>query len=134
MTTSAIAPSYGHAASDRPLLGETIGENFNRIAATHADREALADRRQSGSGATPSRGGHFPAFGERAECIRTRPHFAVSRRGRSTLPRPSTNARQWCPCRPTLHLSAPEERCLLGETIDLGEWVPRRIFVYLKFG
>jgi len=44
MTTSAIAPSYDHGASDRPLLGETIGENFNRIAATHADREALVDR------------------------------------------------------------------------------------------
>src|SRR6516225_7644552 len=44
MTTSAIAPSYDHGASDRPLLGETIGENFNRIAATHAGREALIDR------------------------------------------------------------------------------------------
>ena len=43
-TTPAIAPSYDHGASDRPLLGETIGENFNRIAATHADREALVDR------------------------------------------------------------------------------------------
>jgi len=43
-TTPAIAPSYVHGASDRPLLGETIGENFNRIAATHADREALVDR------------------------------------------------------------------------------------------
>jgi hypothetical protein len=29
-------PSYDHGASDRPLLGETIGENFNRIAAAHA--------------------------------------------------------------------------------------------------
>ena len=44
MTTSAIVPSYEHGTSDRPLLGETIGENFNRIAATHAGREALADR------------------------------------------------------------------------------------------
>ena len=44
MTTSAIAPSYDHGASDRPLLGETIGENFNRIATTYAGREALADR------------------------------------------------------------------------------------------
>jgi fatty-acyl-CoA synthase len=43
-TTSALLPSYDYGASDRPLLGETIGENFNRIAATHADREALADR------------------------------------------------------------------------------------------
>ena len=36
--------SYGHGAGDRPLLGETIGENFDRIAAAHADREALVDR------------------------------------------------------------------------------------------
>jgi fatty-acyl-CoA synthase len=43
-TTSVILPSYDHGASDRPLLGETIGENFNRIATTHAGREALADR------------------------------------------------------------------------------------------
>jgi fatty-acyl-CoA synthase len=43
-TTSAVLPSHDHGASDRPLLIETIGENFNRIAATHADREALADR------------------------------------------------------------------------------------------
>ena len=43
-TTSAILPSYDHGASDRPLLGETIGENFNRMATTHAHREALADR------------------------------------------------------------------------------------------
>jgi fatty-acyl-CoA synthase len=44
MTTSTMLPSYAHGASDRPLLGETIGENFNRIAATHAGREALVDR------------------------------------------------------------------------------------------
>ena len=44
MTMSTIAPSYDYGASDLPLLGETIGENFNRIAATHADREALVDR------------------------------------------------------------------------------------------
>ena len=43
-TTPSIAPSYDHGASDRPLLGETIGENFNQIAATHANREALVDR------------------------------------------------------------------------------------------
>jgi hypothetical protein len=28
----------------QPLPGETIGENFNRMAMTHADREALVDR------------------------------------------------------------------------------------------
>ena len=44
MITSIMLPSYAHGASDRPLLGETIGENFNRIAATHAGREALVDR------------------------------------------------------------------------------------------
>ena len=44
MTTSAIVPSYEHGTSDRPLLGETIGENFTRIAAAHADREALVHR------------------------------------------------------------------------------------------
>ena len=38
------APSYAHGPSDVPLLGETIGENFNRMAMTHADREALVDR------------------------------------------------------------------------------------------
>jgi hypothetical protein len=42
--TAAIMASYDHGASNQPLLGETIGENFNRIAMTHADREALVDR------------------------------------------------------------------------------------------
>ena len=42
-TTPAIPPSYDHGAGDRPLLGETIGENFNQIATAHAHREALAD-------------------------------------------------------------------------------------------
>ncbi len=41
---AAIMASYDHGASDQPLLGETIGENFNRTAMTHADREALVDR------------------------------------------------------------------------------------------
>ena len=31
MTTSAIVPSYEHGTSDRPLLGETIGENLSLI-------------------------------------------------------------------------------------------------------
>src|SRR5215471_10757632 len=35
---------------------------------------------------------------------------------------------------PSRRLSAPEERCLLGETMNLGEWVPRCVFVYLKLG
>ena len=42
--TPAILPSYDHGASDRPLLGETIGENFDRMATAHAGREALVDR------------------------------------------------------------------------------------------
>jgi fatty-acyl-CoA synthase len=42
-TTPAILPSYDYGASDQPLLGETIGENFNRVATAHPDREALAD-------------------------------------------------------------------------------------------
>ena len=36
--------SYDHGAADRPLLGETIGENFDRIAAAHAGQGALVDR------------------------------------------------------------------------------------------
>ena len=43
-TTSVNLPSYDHGGSDRPLLGETIGENFNRTATAHAGREALVDR------------------------------------------------------------------------------------------
>ena len=62
--TPAILPSYDHGASDRPLLGETIGENFDRMATAHADREALADRtsgrRWTYSGAAPRRAGPRP--------------------------------------------------------------------------
>jgi fatty-acyl-CoA synthase len=36
--------SYDHGPGDRPLLGETIGENFDRMATAHAGREALVDR------------------------------------------------------------------------------------------
>ena len=36
--------SYANGASDRPLLGETIGDNFDRIVATFGDRDALVDR------------------------------------------------------------------------------------------
>src|SRR2546429_614650 len=42
--TAAIMASYDHGVSHQPLLGETIGENFHRMAMTHADREALVDR------------------------------------------------------------------------------------------
>ncbi|MGY4100547.1 AMP-binding protein [Nocardia sp. R16R-3T] len=39
---SALA-SYASGTADSPLLGDTIGHNFDRIAAAHADREALVD-------------------------------------------------------------------------------------------
>jgi fatty-acyl-CoA synthase len=35
--------SYSHGASAQPLLGETIGDNVHRIAAAHAENEALVD-------------------------------------------------------------------------------------------
>ena len=41
--TGVTVPSYSHGASAVPLLGETIGANLRRIAATHPDREALVD-------------------------------------------------------------------------------------------
>jgi fatty-acyl-CoA synthase len=37
------APSYRSGTSDLPLLGETIGETLERVAARHPDREALVD-------------------------------------------------------------------------------------------
>jgi fatty-acyl-CoA synthase len=36
-------PSYSSATADVPLLGETIGANFERIVARYGDREALVD-------------------------------------------------------------------------------------------
>jgi hypothetical protein len=42
--TAAIMASYDNGASNQPLLGETVGENFTRMAMTHADREPLVDR------------------------------------------------------------------------------------------
>jgi fatty-acyl-CoA synthase len=38
-----MQPSYASGISDRPLLGETIGENFERTVARFGDREALVD-------------------------------------------------------------------------------------------
>jgi fatty-acyl-CoA synthase len=38
--------SYAHGASDKPLLGETIGDNLARTAADHPDAEALVSREQ----------------------------------------------------------------------------------------
>ena len=40
------APSYSHGTSDTPLLGDTIGVNFERIAGRFADRPALVSRHQ----------------------------------------------------------------------------------------
>src|SRR6478609_2406349 len=41
--TATTMPSYASGLSLRPLLGETIGDNFDRNAAAHPDREALVD-------------------------------------------------------------------------------------------
>ncbi|HXJ64416.1 MAG TPA: AMP-binding protein [Actinomycetota bacterium] len=38
--------SYVHGATDVPLLGETIGRHFDRIALAHPDSEALVSRHQ----------------------------------------------------------------------------------------
>jgi fatty-acyl-CoA synthase len=43
MTAATTAPSYVSGTSTVPLLGETIGEILERIAATYPDREALVD-------------------------------------------------------------------------------------------
>src|SRR5436190_23905704 len=39
-------PSYSHGTSETPLLGDTIGVNFARMAARFADRRALVSRHQ----------------------------------------------------------------------------------------
>ncbi|HEX6356135.1 AMP-binding protein [Actinophytocola sp.] len=36
-------PSYVSGASQKPLLGDTIGDNFDRAVAAHGDREALVE-------------------------------------------------------------------------------------------
>ena len=41
--TSASELSYSNGASAVPLLGETIGDNLRRVAATHPDAEAVVD-------------------------------------------------------------------------------------------
>ncbi|MDA8346618.1 MAG: AMP-binding protein [Thermaerobacter sp.] len=38
------SPSYVHGASDQPLLGQTIGELFDKTVLRFGDREALVDR------------------------------------------------------------------------------------------
>jgi len=39
-------PSYVHGASATPLIGETIGVHFDRIAGRFAERDALIVRHQ----------------------------------------------------------------------------------------
>ena len=41
-----LKPSYVHGASSAPLIGDTIGAHFDRVAARHAPREALVVRHQ----------------------------------------------------------------------------------------
>jgi fatty-acyl-CoA synthase len=41
-----VVPSYASGTSDVPLLGDTIGDDLDRTAAAHPDREALVDRAQ----------------------------------------------------------------------------------------
>ncbi|MEU7819017.1 AMP-binding protein, partial [Pseudonocardia sp. NPDC049154] len=44
MTTSTPAlPSYASGTSDVPLLGDTIGDNFDRTVAADPEREALVE-------------------------------------------------------------------------------------------
>jgi fatty-acyl-CoA synthase len=42
-TAAPAVPSYASGTSDVPLLGDTIGDNFDRIAAAQPDAEALVD-------------------------------------------------------------------------------------------
>jgi fatty-acyl-CoA synthase len=45
-------PSYASGTSDVPLLGDTIGDNFDRTVAALPERDALVDRATAGGGAT----------------------------------------------------------------------------------
>jgi fatty-acyl-CoA synthase len=38
-----VVPSYASGTSDVPLLGDTIGDNFDRVVAAQPDHEALVD-------------------------------------------------------------------------------------------
>ncbi len=42
-TATPAVPSYASGPSDTPLLGDTIGDDFDRTAAAHPDREALVE-------------------------------------------------------------------------------------------
>ena len=41
-----IQSSYVHGASDKPLIGQTIGRHFDEACARHGSREALVVRHQ----------------------------------------------------------------------------------------
>jgi fatty-acyl-CoA synthase len=43
MTGTSTLPSYSSGVSDTPLLGDTVGDNFDRTAAAHPDRDALVE-------------------------------------------------------------------------------------------
>jgi fatty-acyl-CoA synthase len=44
VTIPTSVPSYSSGTSDKPLLGDTIGDDFDRTVARHGDRDALVDR------------------------------------------------------------------------------------------
>ncbi|MBB5853230.1 AMP-binding protein [Amycolatopsis umgeniensis] len=44
MSDAPAVPSYASGISDTPLLGDTIGDNFDRTVAAFGDRDALVDR------------------------------------------------------------------------------------------
>lgn len=47
MTTTSLSdslPSYASGTWDAPMLGDTIGDNFDRTVAAHGDRDALIER------------------------------------------------------------------------------------------
>jgi fatty-acyl-CoA synthase len=44
MSEAPAVPSYASGISDTPLLGDTIGDNFDRTVAAFPDRDALVDR------------------------------------------------------------------------------------------
>ena len=46
MPAPSYVPSYVHGASEVPLIGETIGAHFDRMAARFAERDALVVRHQ----------------------------------------------------------------------------------------
>ncbi len=43
MTSTSALPSYTSGISDTPLLGDTVGDNFDRTAAAFGDRDALVE-------------------------------------------------------------------------------------------